>query len=1078
MLELVGMALAGIVGNRADAVVMRLFADPSWKAHARDLVNRMEGVKVDSDGFDAWLEDPSVAELVAAYRTEEPPDEVVEALVAGLDRHGALPNGTMVDGEWAALAEEVVLSALLAVPGAASDELRALLRETQALRDGQWTILDELYNQRDTVDRIDSGVQELLARTPPAVPTQVFSDLVPDLPGLFVGRDQLLDQLAVSPPGAGVGVKVLTQTIEGMGGVGKSTVAAAHAHRSRDGCEVVWWVRAATEATLIGDLAALAPLVGVPAHDDVNDTAAAVRRWFEHTDRRWLAVFDNAADRHLLETWRPKRGNGTVIVTTRDRNLAVGDVIPVDKFPPDVAEAFLRDRTRPRNPAASDEPAVADVVARLDGLPLALEQAAAWAAYSPTRRYARYVLLFDDIAAEPFPDDTRPAGYDLTAATTWRISIDAATEITPAARAVMAVLGFYAPEQIPGHYLRDAAADPHLGTDPAGIDAAYDALHNHSLIQLAAADTISVHRVVQAAARRTANAETGGCVIRALTTQVPADVTSPGSWPDLARLDPHVVAALPYLTGGTQDDEIPRWSFVLDRIAMYRQYSGATRQAIPLFEAALDLDRTHRGEDHPGTLTAWANLALSYWSAGRTGDAVQIGERVAAKRGEILGEDHPDTLKAWANLASSYWSAGRTGDAVQIEERVAAKRGEILGEDHPDTLKAWANLASSYWSAGRTGDAVQIGERVAAKSVEILGEDHPETLTAWANLASSYWSAGRTGDAVQILERVAAKRVEILGEDHPSTLTAWANLASSYWSAGRTGDAVQIGERVAAKRGEILGEDHPDTLTAWANLASSYWSAGRTGDAVQIGERVAAKRGEILGEDHPDTLTAWANLASSYWSAGRTGDAVQIGERVAAKRVEILGEDHPDTLTAWANLASSYWSAGRTGDAVQIGERVAAKRVEILGEDHPDTLKAWANLALSYRSAGRTGDAVQILERVAAKRGEILGEDHPDTLKAWANLALSYRSAGRTGDAVQIEERVAAKSVEILGEDHPDTLISRHNLAGSLRQIGRRDEAAALAADVLARAERVLPDAHPLWGPLRDLVTELTGHDE
>ena len=41
-----------------------------------------------------------------------------------------------------------------------------------------------------------------------------------------------------------------------------------------------------------------------------------------------------------------------------------------------------------------------------------------------------------------------------------------------------------------------------------------------------------------------------------------------------------------------------------------------------------------------------------------------------------------------ANLASSYWQAGRTTEAITLLERVLADRERLLGEEHPDTTAA------------------------------------------------------------------------------------------------------------------------------------------------------------------------------------------------------------------------------------------------------------------------------------------------------------------------------------------------------------------------------------------------------
>jgi hypothetical protein len=90
------------------------------------------------------------------------------------------------------------------------------------------------------------------------------------------------------------------------------------------------------------------------------------------------------------------------------------------------------------------------------------------------------------------------------------------------------------------------------------------------------------------------------------------------------------------------------------------------------------------------------SVVSSYWSAGRTTDAIPLGESVLADRERILGADHPSTLTARANLASSYRSAGRTTDAIPLQESVLTDRERILGADHPDTIAARKVLTA--WS--------------------------------------------------------------------------------------------------------------------------------------------------------------------------------------------------------------------------------------------------------------------------------------------------------------------------------------------------------------------------------------------
>ncbi|MGW0783881.1 SAV_2336 N-terminal domain-related protein, partial [Streptomyces sp. NPDC002913] len=347
---------------------------------------------------------------------------------------------------------------------------------------------------------------------------------------------------------------------------------------------------------------------------------------------------------------------------------------------------------------------------------------------------------------------------------------------------------------------------------------------------------------------------------------------------------------------------------------------------------------------------------------------IRLLESLTADYARILGERHPGSLTARAELAASYYGAGRVEEAIAMETRVLADSEETLGDRHPDTLTARANLAASYYGAGRVEEAIAMETRVLADSEEILGGRHPDTLTSRANLAASYKRVGRVEEAIAMETRVLADREEILGERHPSTLSARAHLALSYYEAGRVEEAIAIETRVLADSEETLGDRHPATLSARANLAASYNRVGRFDEATALREQVLADCEEILGERHPDTLTARANLAASYYGVGRVEEAIAMETRVLADREEILGARHPDTVTARANLAASYYGVGRVEEAIAIETRVLADREEILGARHPDTVTARADLAASYHEAGRTSEATVMRERVLADR--------------------------------------------------------------------------------------------------------------
>ena len=102
---------------------------------------------------------------------------------------------------------------------------------------------------------------------------------VPVMTRTFVGRERALEQLARGPAGDGAVAVTQVDAIHGLGGVGKTQLAARYARMHRGDYDVIWWLRAEQPATLRADLAALAVALGLVDVDvDEPDAVAAAAR--------------------------------------------------------------------------------------------------------------------------------------------------------------------------------------------------------------------------------------------------------------------------------------------------------------------------------------------------------------------------------------------------------------------------------------------------------------------------------------------------------------------------------------------------------------------------------------------------------------------------------------------------------------------------------------------------------------------------------------------------------------------------------------------------------------------------------
>jgi len=801
-----------------------------------------------------------------------------------------------------------------------------------------------VFTRPAAVQRGDRNIQTnnfYAAPNPPMVAWPVVVGRPPALASAFQPRHGLRDQITAAR-GRGADVVLThqsrggsgTRVLAGGGGVGKSQLAAWFAHRTLErNTDLVVWVDAATADQVISSYARAAARVGLPGADGTDLTVDAQRflEWLHTTPRSWLVVLDDVTDpAALTDWWPPHRPAGWTVATTRLRDdptlVSAGRLqVDVDVYSPDESEAYLTDRLTdaghphlldPDRKTEGQTTPAGGLAAALGHLPLALSHAAAYMLSQGegcTTYLARYTHA-ESRLADLMPADAQPDGYPRAVALTLLLALDAADTADPPglARPALALAAMLDPAGHPDTLWATPAVTGYLtahrtgGTgQPVSADQARRAmrlLHRYGLLTHTPTDSahaVRIHALTARAARETFPelAAVSHAAADALLALWPADDHTTSALTAALRANTTTLTAI---AGDLlwQPDGHP----LLYRAGTSLLDAGLHTTTVPYWQHMTDQATRLLGDDHPDTLTARANLAASYGQAGRTGEAISLGERLVADRTRLFGEEHPSTLTVRANLASSYRQAGRIGEAISLQERVVADRERLLGEEHPSTLTARGNLAVSYGLAGRIGEAISLEERVVADRERLLGDEHPSTLTARNNLASSYRQAGRTSEAISLSERLVANFTRLLGEEHPSTLTARGNLAASYGRAARTGEAISLLERLVADFTRLLGDEHPDTLGARNNLASLYGQAGLTGEAISLHEKVVVDRERLLGDEHPDTLGARNNLAVSYWLAGRTGEAISLEEQVVADFTRLLGDEHPHTVAAAAVL--------------------------------------------------------------------------------------------------------------------------------------------------------------------------------
>ena len=649
--------------------------------------------------------------------------------------------------------------------------------------------------------------------------------------GFFTGRETLLSALHDSFTKDRTAVLTQGQAINGLGGIGKTQVAVEYAYRHRDKYRFVLWARAATPETLVSAFVSIADELQLPERtlQEQDKIVAAVQRWLS-THEEWLLIVDNADELAMVWPLLPTGNKGHVLVTTRDQ--ATGDLesFLVEKMDHVEGTLLLLRRAHILKPGMeleqvllADRQIAEQIVAAMDGLPLALDQAGAYieetksdlSTYLECYRARRAVLL----GRRGRRDHDHPDSV----ATTWSLSFERVEQQSAAAADLLRLCAFLAPDAIPEEIITvfmsaiTQATKPTLlkrallwlrqqtgktasssssqrgAKDTFVLDEAISVLRAYSLIRRDPAEqTLSVHRLVQAVLKDAMPDEEqklwatlAVLAVNAVFPDVEFEI-----WPQCERCLPHALVCADLVAQG--DLMLLEAARLHNKAGYYLYERGRYAEAEPLYMRALRIREEQLGASHPDTATSLNNLASLYRSQGKYSEAEPLYVRALRIREEQLGASHPSTATSLNNLAGLYRSQGKYSLAEPLYVRALSIKEQQLGSDHPDTAQSLNNLAGLYNNQGEYEQAKPLVVRALAITKQQLGPEHPSTAQSLNNLAEIYRSQGKYSEAEPLYIRAQAICEQALGPQHPHTQTARRNYATLLRAMGRDEEAQQL----------------------------------------------------------------------------------------------------------------------------------------------------------------------------------------------------------------------------------------------------------------------------------------------
>ena len=286
----------------------------------------------------------------------------------------------------------------------------------------------------------------------------------------------------------------------------------------------------------------------------------------------------------------------------------------------------------------------------------------------------------------------------------------------------------------------------------------------------------------------------------------------------------------------------------------------------------------------------------------------------------FLGSLLADALPFTGELLGDSWSGN-----MSVKQKLSAA-AELM--PHAEELMRQQQGLSPSFKRGQQGPTV-----LPAKLYRRVGVTHERR--------------GAFTVALQALEGALAIDEATHGAEHPAVAATFTMMGNVLARQGRYSDAMARYERALAIKEATHGTEHMEVANTLTNMGTVLARQGRYSyaDAMARYERALAIKEVAYGKEHLEVGVALSNMANVLARQGRYADAISRYERALAIDEATYGKDHLEVAITLTNMGTVLARQGRYADAIARYERALAIDEATHGKEHPQVAQTSQALA-------------------------------------------------------------------------------------------------------------------------------------
>jgi tetratricopeptide (TPR) repeat protein len=701
--------------------------------------------------------------------------------------------------------------------------------------------------------------------------------------------------------------------VHGLPGVGKTQTVLEYCFRNRDEYSAIAWIESESEETILKSFVQAATIAGVSCGGE-GAYASLIKQVCNLIQSRGsgLLVFDNLDDFQLLKRILPSDLGCHIILTTRARGVGgIGRGLEIRPMMTTAGAQLLLQRAQMLDSSdSSDRLAAQSISIELGGLPLALDQAAAFIEEVPSSP-AEYLKLY---RLEGKHLRNRRGGVDPDHASvtiTFLLALRR-LEILNAAAVDLIRLSAFLASEIPEEIL--TVGGPVVGgffaefsSSPLNLPNTIGDAARLSLIRREPQRRVFyIHRLVQDVIKDEMTNEEkrrwAECVLRMLHATFPEPEYS--LWPICSRLSPQARIASSLI----QQCEINLYEAaeLMNRFGVYFYHLGIYGDSEHYYRQALSIVEKRHEEEEAICALIVNNLAVLCKRSGRYAEAEALYKRALDIQIKVFGETHSHVATTLNNLGNFYRENGKFGLAESFLVKSLNIRKLVQGPTHPDVAESLHNLGNLHkWTGDLEAAKAYLSQALQIRK-ENLAPNDPRIANTLNSLANVYRRQDQFVEAESLMKEALEIRKRSLGPRHLDTAQSLKDLAVLYNGHGDFKRAKVLLLRSLVIRTARLKPDSLEVGNTLNSLAYSFQRLGEFAKAEKLYLKALEIRQKVYGFDSHLVYACLTRIAELYAETGQDNKAETLFAEAISGLKRTLGPKHPEVADALEHLASIF----------------------------------------------------------------------------------------------------------------------------------------------------------------------------